>query len=413
MSSVALKSDESWQQWRSCFPALTQKVKGQPLTYLDSAASALKPQVVIERLESFYGQDYSNIHRAVHELAQRSTQAFEHARDTAASFLGAASTKEIVFVRGATEGVNLVAQTYGRSTLRAGDEIVVTALEHHSNIVPWQILCEQTGAVLRVADVDDDGVISEEAVRAVVGERTRIIACAHASNALGTVLPVKAIAKIAHDAGAICLVDGAQAAPHLAVDVAALGCDFYVFSGHKCYGPSGIGVLWGKESLLEKMPPYQGGGDMIRSVSFEGTSYNELPSKFEAGTPHIAGAVGLAAALLFLEEAGFDSIADHENAVLSYAQEQLGQIEGLRVVGTAPNKIGVLSFVMEGAHAHDVATVLNEQGIAVRSGHHCAEPLMKRLNVAATARASLGIYNNYDDVDRLTKGLTKARELFS
>jgi cysteine desulfurase / selenocysteine lyase len=397
---------------RKDFPILHQEVHGRPLVYLDSAATSQKPQVVLDALADYYARDNANVHRGVHRLSERATEAYEGARARIQRFLNAAHPREIIFVRGTTEGINLVAQTYGRRTVGPGDEVVITALEHHSNIVPWQILCEEKGAVLRVVPIDDAGEVDVDAYERLLGERTRLVAVAHVSNALGTIVPVKRMIEAAHRRGIPVLIDGAQAAPHLRVDVRALDCDFYTFSGHKTYGPTGIGVLFGKTELLEAMPPFQGGGDMIKSVSFEKTVYNDLPYKFEAGTPNIAGAIGLGAALEYLEGLGLDRVAAHEHALLVHGTERLSSLQGLRLVGTAREKASVLSFVVEGVHAHDVGSILDREGIAVRTGHHCAMPVMTRFGIAATARASLGLYNTREDIEALVEGLARVREIF-
>jgi cysteine desulfurase/selenocysteine lyase len=394
------------------FPALDQLVHGRPLVYLDSAATALKPRAVLDAVARMLGRDVANVHRGVHLLSQRATAAFEGAREKARALLGAGDVREVVFVRGATEGINLVAQSWGRANLGPGDEILVSGLEHHSNIVPWQMLCAEKGARLVVAPIDDAGDVPLAAVAERLGERTRLVAVAHASNALGTVLPVAEIARLAHERGALVLLDGAQAAPHLPLDVRALGCDFYTFSGHKLYGPTGIGVLWGRRELLEAMPPWQGGGDMIRSVSFERTTYNDLPWRFEAGTPDIAGAVGLGAAIDFVQALGWDAVARHERALLDAATERLGRLPGVRLIGTAAGKIGVVSFVVDGIHPHDLGTVVDREGVAIRTGHHCAQPVMDRFGIAATARATFGVYNRIGDVDALVASVQKAQELF-
>jgi len=397
---------------RKDFPILHQEVHGRPLVYLDSAATSQKPQVVLDALADYYGRDNANVHRGVHQLSERATEAYEGARTRIQRFLNAAHSREIVFVRGTTEGINLVAHTYGRRTVGPGDEVVITALEHHSNIVPWQMLCEEKGAALRVVPIDDAGEVDFEAYERLLGERTRLVAVAHVSNALGTIVPVKRMIEAAHRRGIAVLVDGAQAAPHLRVDVQDLDCDFYTFSGHKTYGPTGIGVLYGKTDLLEAMPPFQGGGDMIKSVSFEKTVYNDLPYKFEAGTPDIAGAIGLGAALEYLEGLGLDRVAAHEHALLVHGTERLSSIPGLRLVGTAREKASILSFLVDGVHAHDVGSILDREGIAVRTGHHCAMPVMTRFGIAATTRASLGVYNTREDIDALVEGLAKVREIF-
>jgi cysteine desulfurase/selenocysteine lyase len=397
---------------RKDFPILHQEVHGRPLVYLDSAATSQKPQVVLDALADYYGRDNANVHRGVHQLSERATEAYEGARTRIQRFLNAAHSREIVFVRGTTEGINLVAHTYGRRTVGPGDEVVITALEHHSNIVPWQMLCEEKGAALRVVPIDDAGEVDVEAYERLLGERTRLVAVAHVSNALGTIVPVKRMIEAAHRRGIAVLVDGAQAAPHLRVDVQDLDCDFYTFSGHKTYGPTGIGVLYGKTDLLEAMPPFQGGGDMIKSVSFEKTVYNDLPYKFEAGTPDIAGAIGLGAALEYLEGLGLDRVAAHEHALLVHGTERLSSLPGLRLVGTAREKASILSFLVDGVHAHDVGSILDREGIAVRTGHHCAMPVMTRFGIAATTRASLGVYNTREDIDALVEGLAKVREIF-
>jgi cysteine desulfurase/selenocysteine lyase len=395
---------------RADFPALHQQVNGRPLVYLDNAATTQKPQAVLDALLGFYSRDCANVHRGVHALSQRATDAYEGARETVARFLNA-RPREIVFTRGTTEAINLVAYSYG-SRLSPGDEILITELEHHSNIVPWQMLAERTGARLRVAPIDDRGEIILEEFQRLLGPRTRIVAVAHVSNALGTVNPVEEICRLAHTYGARVLVDGAQAVPHLAVDVRALDCDFYAFSGHKIYGPTGIGVLFGRWELLEAMPPYQGGGDMIRSVTFEKTLYNDPPYRFEAGTPHIAGAIGLAAAIEYVTRLGLEEIRRHEQQLLEAATRALEEIPGVRIVGTAAHKAAVVSFVLDGVHPHDVATVLDHEGVAVRAGHHCAQPLMERFGLPATTRASFALYNTLEEVDALARAVRRARELF-
>jgi cysteine desulfurase/selenocysteine lyase len=400
-------------QVRKDFPILEQEVHGRPLVYLDNAATTQKPRAVIDAVAAYYATENANVHRGVHLLSERATEAFEEARGRVQRFLRARHAHEVIFVRGATEGINLVAQTFGRQAVRAGDEIVISALEHHSNIVPWQLLCEEKGARLRVIPIDDAGTLDLEAYQTLLGERTRLVAVAHVSNALGTVVPVKRMIALAHARGVPVLVDGAQAAPHLRIDVQDLDCDFYVFSGHKVYGPTGIGVLYGKTALLDGMPPYQGGGDMIRSVSFERTTYNVLPYKFEAGTPHIAGAVGLGVAVDYLEGLGLDRVAAHEQGVLARATAAMSALPDVRLVGTAPDKAAVLSFLVDGIHAHDVATILDRDGIAVRAGHHCAMPLMTRLGLAATTRASLALYNTDDEVDALVRALQRVRAIFA
>jgi cysteine desulfurase/selenocysteine lyase len=397
---------------RADFPALDQRVHGKPLVYLDNAATTQKPQVVLDALRAYYTADNANVHRGVHLLSERATEAYEHARRRIQRFLNAAHAREIIFVRGTTEGINLVAQTYGRRMVGAGDEVLVTALEHHSNIVPWQMLCEERGAALRVVPIDDAGEVDVAAYEALLGERTRLVALAHVSNALGTVVPVERMIALAHRRGIPVLVDGAQAVSHMRVDVRALDCDFYTFSGHKTFGPTGIGALYGKADLLERMPPFQGGGDMIRSVSFAKTVYNDLPYKFEAGTPNIAGAVGLGAALDYLDGLGLERVAAYERELLAHATEALSSLPGVRLLGTARDKAAVVSFLVDGVHAHDVGTILDLEGVAVRAGHHCAMPVMERFGVAATTRASLALYNTHEDVDALAGALGKVREIF-
>ena len=397
---------------RKDFPILEQEVRGKPLVYLDSAATTQKPRAVLDAIARYYLADNANVHRGVHLLSERATQAYEAAREKVQRFINAARAHEIVFVRGTTEAINLVAQTYGRRRVRQGDEILVTVMEHHSNIVPWQMLCEEKGAILRVAPMDDDGQLLLDELERLIGPRTRMLALGHVSNALGTIHPVRRIIEMAHRRKVPVLLDGAQAVPHLAVDVQALGCDFYAFSGHKLFGPTGIGVLYGRAELLEEMPPWQGGGDMISSVTFEKTTYNKLPYKFEAGTPDIAGAIGLGAAIDYVSGLGLAAIAAHEDDLLAYATQALREVPGLRLVGTAKEKASVLSFLFGEVHPHDIGTILDREGIAVRTGHHCAQPLMRRLGVAATARASLALYNRRGDVDALVGGLHKVREVF-
>jgi cysteine desulfurase/selenocysteine lyase len=398
---------------RDDFPVLKQKVHGKPLIYLDNAATAQKPQSVIDAIRKFYEVDCANIHRGVHELSQRSTAAYEQARGKVKQFLNARSKSELIFVRGTTEAINLVSQTWGRRNVKAGDEIVIGAMEHHSNIVPWQLLCEEKGARLRVIPINDRGELLLEEYEKLLGPRTRMVAVGQVSNALGSVSPVREIIEMAHKAGALALIDGAQAVPHMKVDVQALDADFYAFSGHKLYGPTGIGMLYGKKKLLDAMPPYQGGGDMIRTVTFEKTTYNELPYKFEAGTPHIAGGIGLGAAIDYVNRIGIDAIGAYEHELLVYGTEALSRIPGLRLIGTAREKAAVLSFVMEGIHPHDIGTVLDRMGIAVRTGHHCAQPVMDRFQVPATTRASLAFYNTTAELDALEAGLRKVKEMFS
>jgi cysteine desulfurase / selenocysteine lyase len=397
---------------REDFPILAEQIRGKTIAYLDNAATTQKPRAVLEALARYYAHDNANVHRAVHALAARSTKAFDEARRTVQRFLGAKDEREIIFLRGATEGLNLVAQTFGRERVRAGDEVLVTHMEHHSNIVPWQMLCDEKGAKLRVIPVSDEGELDLSALDGLLSARTRILALTHVSNALGTVNPIADIVKQAHAKGIPVVVDGAQAAPHVAVDVQALGCDFYAFSGHKVYGPTGIGALYGKLEHLQAMPPWQGGGDMILSVSFEKTIYNQPPFKFEAGTPNIAGAVGLAAAISYVTGVGLGAIAAYEQELLAYATAELSKVAGLRIIGTAPHKAAVVSFVLAGVHPHDIATIIDEAGIAIRSGHHCAQPLMERFGVAATARASFAFYNTSEEVDRLALALREVRKVF-
>jgi cysteine desulfurase/selenocysteine lyase len=397
---------------RADFPILARTVHGRPLVYLDNAASSQKPRPVIDAEREVYESYYANVHRGVHQLSMQSTDAYEAARAKVQRFLGAASTREVIFTRGTTEGINLVASSYGRTHVGGGDEVLVTGLEHHSNIVPWQMLCEEKGARLRVAPIDDDGAVLMDEFERLVGPRTRIVAVSHVSNALGTVNPVRRMVEIAHAHGAVALVDGAQAAPHLKIDVRALDCDFYALSSHKLYGPTGVGVLYGRRRLLEEMPPYQGGGDMILSVTFEKTTYNELPYKFEAGTPNIAGVIGLGAAVDWVSGIGLERIAAHEADLLDYATERLSAVPGLRIVGTAADKAAVVSFVLAGIHPHDIGTVLDYEGVAIRTGHHCAQPVMERFCLPATARASMAVYNTRAEVDVLVGALDRVRELF-
>jgi cysteine desulfurase/selenocysteine lyase len=401
------------QAVRREFPVLARTVHGKPLCYLDNGASAQRPLAVIEAVDDYERNHHANIHRGVHALSQEATALYEGARDRLVTFINARSRHEIVFVRGTTEAINLVAQSYGRTTLAAGDEVLITYLEHHANIVPWQILCEQTGAKLIVAPIDARGEVHAEAVEALMTPRTRILAFAHVSNALGTILPVRRLVAAAKARGIVTLIDGAQAVPHLAVDVQALGCDFYAFSGHKLFGPTGIGVLYGREALLERMPPWQGGGDMILSVGFDKTTYNALPYKFEAGTPNISGAIGLGAAVGFLQSLDLQAVHAHEQALLDYATSQLDRIEGLSIVGTAREKASLISFVVAGVHPHDLGTILDEDGIAVRTGHHCAMPVMEFFKVPATARASFALYNTFEEIDRLAAAIPRARALFA
>jgi len=397
---------------RADFPILAEKIRGKDLVYLDNAASCQKPNAVIDAISDLYRHDYANIHRGVHTLSVRATDKFEGARTKVKDFINAASEKEIIFVRGATEAVNLVAQSYGRANIRAGDEILITAMEHHSNIVPWQLLCEQTGAVLKVAPINLKGELIYSEFEALLSDKTRLVAVAHMSNALGTINPVEKIIAAAHARSIPVLLDGAQAIPHMKVDVRALDCDFYVFSGHKLYGPSGIGVLYGKQALLEAMPPYQGGGDMIRKVTFEKSEYNKLPYKFEAGTPSIADVVGLGAAIDYLNAIGMDSIAAYEAELLDYATEQARKIKGLRIIGEAEHKGAILSFVLDNIHPHDIGTMLDSLGIAIRAGHHCAMPVMDFYGVPATARASFAMYNTRAEIDVLMQGIESLIKVF-
>lgn len=398
---------------RADFPILADTVYGKPLTFLDSAASAQKPKVVIDTVAELYSHGYANIHRGMYKLSQEATEAYEQTRFLVREFINAASHKECLFVRNATEGINLVAQSYGRTFLTKGDEIILTTLEHHSNIVPWQLLAEEKGLSLKIVPISDEGEVDMAAFKGLLSGKTKMVAVAHISNAIGTVLPVKEIISLAHKAGAKVLLDGCQAAPHIKIDVQDLDVDFYVFSGHKVYGPTGVGVLYGKEELLNAMPPWQGGGDMIDLVTFEKTTYNVLPHKFEAGTPNIAGVIGFGAALKYVKSIGHQAIAAHEHDLLEYANESLRGINQLRLIGTAKEKISIISLNLDDIHPHDVGTILDQEGIAVRTGHHCAQPLMERFGVSATVRASFGIYNNREDVDRLVAGLKKTLDIFA
>lgn len=398
---------------RGDFPVLAQDIHGAPLTYLDSAASSQQPASVIEAVASYHRHDHANVHRGVHSLSQRATDAYEGARKRVAAFVGAADSSEVVFTSGTTEAINLVANAFVEPQVGPGDEIVITHLEHHANIVPWQLLCERTGANLVVTPVNDDGSVSVEAFAARLSPRTKFAAFAHASNALGTILPVETLTRIAHDQNVPVLIDGAQGVPHGSVDVSAIGCDFYAFSGHKMYGPTGIGCLIGRADHLADMRPWQGGGDMIREVSFDGTTYNDAPFRFEAGTPNIAGAVGLAAAIDYIEAIGADAIAAHEADLLDYATELLKAIPGTRIVGQAESKVAVVSFVIDGLHPTDIGTLLDQQGVAVRTGHHCAMPVMQHFGLAGTARASMGVYNSRDDIDRLAAALAVCRRMLA
>ena len=399
-------------RYRADFPVLARRVRDKPLVYLDNGATSQKPRQVIDVLDEYYCGYNSNIHRGVHTLSEQATEAYEAARKRIQTFINAASHQEIIFVRGTTEGINLVAQSYGRSRLGAGDEIIVSAMEHHSNIVPWQLLCEQTGAILKVIPINDAGELEMDEYKRLLGDKTRIVAVVHVSNALGTINPVAEMTALAHAAGAVVVLDGAQAAPHTRLDVAALDCDFYAFSGHKLFGPTGIGVLYGKQALLEAMPPYHGGGDMIKMVTFEKTLYNDLPYKFEAGTPYIAGVIGLGAAVDYVNGVDIDRIQDYEHGLLQYATEAVADVPGLKLIGTAAEKAGILSFVMDGIHPHDLGTILDHDGIAIRAGHHCAMPVMERYGVPATARASFAFYNTREEVDKLVAGIGKAKNIF-
>lgn len=397
---------------RADFPILAETVYDKPLTFLDTAASAQKPSVVIEAEKELYEHYYANIHRGVYKFSQDATEAYEATRETVKDFIGAAKSKECLFVRGATEGINLVAQAWGRANLNAGDEIILSEMEHHSNIVPWQMIAEERGATIKAIPVLEDGTLDMDAYKGMLSGRTKMVAVAHISNSIGTLNPVKNIIRMAHDAGAVALIDGCQAAPHLKIDVQDLDADFYAFSAHKAYGPTGIGVIYGKEALLDKMPPWQGGGDMISTVTFEKTTYNDLPHKFEAGTPNIAGGIAMKHALDYIMALGYDNIHAHEAELLDYATKQLSSFNSLRIIGTAPEKGALISFTMEHAHPHDVGTILDRQGIAVRAGHHCAQPVMDRFGVPGTVRASFGIYNDKSDVDRLVAGLQKVTDIF-
>ncbi|MCP5108024.1 MAG: cysteine desulfurase [bacterium] len=417
MREIKKEDDSKNQQFdadlmQADFPVLGQLINGKRLAYLDNAASTQKPLTVINRLKQYYETENANVHRGVHQLSQRATDAYEGARETVRSFINAAHSKEIIFVRGATEGINLVAWSFGQKFVKQGDEIIISAMEHHSNIVPWQMLCERTGADLKIIPMDRGGELDMDVYGRMLGKKTRLVAVGHVSNALGTINPVAEIIEKAHQKDIPVLLDGAQAVPHMPVDVQALGCDFYVFSGHKMYGPTGIGVLYGRSELLDKLPPYQGGGDMIRSVTFKKTTFNSLPYKFEAGTPHISGAVGLAAAVDYLEGIGMEQVARHEKCLLNYAARKLLELDGLTIYGNAEDKAAVISFLYNDVHPHDIGTILDQEGIAIRTGHHCAQPVMDFYGIPATARASFGLYNTMRDVDRLTAGLKKINEVF-
>ena len=400
------------ERLRADFPILAQEINGHPLAYLDNGASAQRPRAVMDAERQYAETLHANVHRGVHTLSQRATDAFEGARERVRRFINARSSREVIFTKGTTESINLVAHSFLRPRVKPGDEILITWLEHHANIVPWQLACEATGAVLKVAPIDRNGELDLDAFRAMLSDRTRLVATAHVSNALGTVLPVREIVALSHARGVPVLLDGAQAIPHFALDVQSLDCDFYAFSGHKLYGPDGIGVLYGRESLLESMPPWQGGGDMILSVSFSGTTYNQLPFKFEAGTPHMSGAVGLAAAIDYIDAIGLDRIAAWESELLAYATLKLARIEDLRIIGTARDKASLVSFVVAGVHPHDIGTILDQQGIAIRTGHHCAMPAIEFMGVPATARASFAFYNTHAEIDRLADAVRAARDMF-
>ena len=398
---------------REDFPILHQEVNGKPLVYLDNAATSQKPKSVIDSIEKYYRGYNSNIHRGVHTLSENATEAYESARIKVRDFIHANSTKEIVFVRGATEAINLVAQSFGRNTLGSEDEIIITELEHHANIVPWQLLSQQTGAKLKYVPINDNGELVESEYKKLLNEKTRIVAVGHISNALGTINPIENMINLAHEYGAKVLIDGAQATSHTSVDVKKLDCDFYVFSGHKLFGPTGIGVLYGKEDLLEKMPPYQGGGDMIKMVTMKETQYNELPHKFEAGTPNISGVIGLGAAIDYVNKIGLENIGNHEKQLLDYANQMASEITELKFIGTARNKASILSFTLDGIHPHDVGTILNNEGIAIRTGHHCAMPVMEYFQIPATSRASFSFYNTRAEVDVLIEGINKCNKVFN
>ena len=398
---------------RDDFPILKQRVNGHPLVYLDNGATSQKPQSVIDAIVGYYTTTNSNVHRGVHTLSQQATDGYEGARAKVRHFINAGDDREIIFTRNTTEGINLVAHSYGRQNIGPGDDIIVSNMEHHSNIVPWQMLCEEIGANLRVVPIDDSGELLMDEYEKLLSPRTKLVSITHVSNALGTILPAAEIVRMAHDYGAPVLLDGAQAVPHMPVDMKELDCDFYAFSGHKLFGPTGIGILYGKTEYLEAMPPFLGGGEMIKSVTFEKTIYNDLPYKFEGGTPDIAGAIGLGAAIDYVNNLGFDQITAHEEELLRYGTDALSSIAGVQIIGTAPHKAGILSFIMEGVHPHDIGTILDEQGIAIRTGHHCAQPVMQRFQIPATARASLAFYNTKEDIDALVKGIDRVLEVFS
>jgi cysteine desulfurase/selenocysteine lyase len=400
-------------EFKSEFPILSRAFYDKPLAYLDSAATSQKPQCVIDAISRYYSHGNANVHRGIYALSEEATKAYEAARKAVRSFINAQKSAEVIFTKGTTESINLVASSYGQAFVKTGDEIVISVMEHHSNIVPWQLLCERTGATLKVIPISDEGVIDLSAYKKLLNPRVKMVGVTHVSNALGIVNPIKEMIELAHENHIPVLIDGAQATPHMPVDVVDLDCDFYVFSAHKMYGPTGVGVLYAKQKWLEQMPPYQGGGDMIKIVTFEKTEYNELPYKFEAGTPNMAGVAGLEAAVSFMQRVGRDTIVEHEKALYHYAQKQLQTVPGLKIIGEAPQKVGALSFVVDAVHPHDISTILDQHAVAVRAGHHCAMPLMRRLGLAATARASFGIYNEFSDIDRLCEGLNAAVEMFS
>lgn len=414
VTSITKKKTKSFpvERIRKDFPLLGIKVHGKDLVYLDNAATSQKPKMVINALQRYYETENSNVHRGVHYLSELSTQEYETARQKVQHFLHAKSEQEIIFVRGATEAINLVASTFGRKNVRQGDEVLITGLEHHSNIVPWQLLCEERGASLQVAPLDENGDVILDEFSRLLSEKTRIVACSHVSNALGTVNPVKQMIELAHKRGIPVLIDGAQAVPHFPVNVYELDCDFYAFSSHKVFGPTGLGILYGKKQLLESMPPYQGGGDMIKSVTFEKTIFNDLPYKFEAGTPHIAGAIGLGAAIDYLNVLDWKLVRTYEEDLLHYATNALMNIDGIRIIGTAKEKVGVISFILEGVHPHDIGSIVDQEGIAIRTGHHCAQPVMQRFGIPATARASFAFYNTQEEIDALIRALKKVKEVF-
>ena len=413
MNQAQLNTNNDISYCRDDFPSLHQEVNGHPLTYLDSAASSQQPSVVIEAVARYHREDHANVHRGVHTLSHRATELYEGSRDKLCGFINAASRAEIVLTSGTTEAINLVAQSYCRPLLQPGDQILISWLEHHSNIVPWQLVCEQTGAELIVAPINDEGEIELDQLRSLMTDRVKLLAIGHVSNALGTINPLSEIIPAAKELGITVLIDGAQGVPHMSVDVQALGCDFYAFSGHKMFGPTGTGVLWGREALLEDMPPYKGGGDMILEVTFDTTVFNELPYKFEAGTPNIAGTIGFGAAVDYLQSVGMQNIAEHEKTLHSYMVSELSNVEGLRLIGTAAHQASVQSFACGDIHPHDLGTLLDHQGVAVRTGHHCAMPVMQRFGLPGTTRASLGLYNSTDDIDRLIAALLKAQNVFA